>query len=123
MKGATACDALWRDGNHVRLLENGDQYFARTFELIEAARREVMLETFILFEDDVGIALKDRLVGAARRGVRVHALIDAYGSPDLSDGFIAELTGAGVELRMFDPKPRLLGIPGARPRPRSMRPG
>jgi len=105
-----AIDSCWRHGHRVRLLENGEAYFARVFEAIDGAQREVLLETFIWFEDKVGIALKNRLVAAAQRGVRIHFLIDAFGSPGLSDGFIRELTEAGVQLRMFDQQPTLMGI-------------
>jgi len=110
VRGAGNLDCRWRRGHRLRLLENGEAYFPRVYEAIDAAQREILLETFIWFEDKVGLALKDHLVAAARRGVRVHLLVDAFGSPDLSEGFIAELIDAGVELRMFDPQPRLLGV-------------
>ncbi|WP_447731052.1 hypothetical protein [Pseudoxanthomonas suwonensis] len=74
----------WREGNRVRLLENGEGFYARAFEAIAAARSEILLETFILFEDEVGHALHARLVAAARRGVRVSVLVDGYGSPGFS---------------------------------------
>ncbi|UYB52261.1 cardiolipin synthase ClsB [Xanthomonas sp. AM6] len=110
MKGARGIETCWRRGHRLRLLENGEVFFARVYEAIDAAQREVLLETFILFEDKVGIPLKDRLVAAARRGVRVHLLVDAFGSPDLSPAFVGELLDAGVELRMFDRTPRPLGM-------------
>ena len=42
----------WRPGNRITLLENGEEFFPRVFEAIEAAEREVVLETFILFADN-----------------------------------------------------------------------
>lgn len=110
MKRSQAIDSRWRQGHRLRLLENGDVYFARVYAAIDAAQHEVLLETFIWFEDKVGIPLKERLVAAARRGVRVHLLVDAFGSPDLSPEFVRELIEAGVELRMFDRQPTLLGV-------------
>lgn len=110
MSRAAPRDACWRTGHRVRLLENGEAYFARVFEAIDAARESILLETFIWFEDKVGIPLKDHLVAAARRGVQVHLLVDGFGSPDLSEGFVGELADAGVQLRMFDPRPRLAGL-------------
>ena len=44
----------WIGGNRVQLLENGEAYFPAVFEAIEAARDEIVLETFILFEDAIG---------------------------------------------------------------------
>jgi len=99
----------WVSGNRVTLLVNGDAYFPRLFECIAAAEREVLLETFILFEDKVGIALQAALLAAARRGVQIDITIDGYGSPDLSPAFISALTQAGVRVHVFDPSPRLWG--------------
>ena len=99
----------WTAGNDIRLLENGEEFFPRVFEAIAAARKEVILETFILFEDKVGEALHEALIAAARRGVRVDVMVDAFGSPDLSREYIGTLTEAGVRIRAFDPGPKLFG--------------
>jgi len=99
----------WTEGNRFTLLENGEAFFPRVFECIAAARREVLLETFILFEDKVGLALRDALVAAARNGARVDITIDGYGSPDLSQEYLASLTAVGVRVHVFDPAPRILG--------------
>ena len=94
----------------MRLLENGEEFFARAFAAIAAAQHEILIETFILFEDKVGLELHRLLVEAARRGVRVEILVDGYGSPSFSPEFLAELTAAGVRLRVFDPHRRLFGM-------------
>jgi cardiolipin synthase A/B len=98
----------WIDGNDIRLLENGEEYFPRVFACIANAQHEVVLETFILFEDQVGLQLHQALVSAARRGVQVDVTIDGFGSADLTEGFISSLTDAGVRLHVFDPGKRLL---------------
>jgi cardiolipin synthase len=100
-------DAGWVDGNHFELLENGEEFFPAVFAAIEGAQREVLIETFILFEDKVGLALHGVLVNAARRGVSVDVTVDGFGSPQLSVGFIEALTEAGVRLHVFDPPPKL----------------
>jgi cardiolipin synthase len=100
----------WSDGNRVDLLENGEAFYPAVFDAIRAAQSEVIIETFILFEDKVGLALHEVLIEVARRGVRVDLTIDDWGSPDLSPGFVGALTGAGVGLHVFSPKPRLLGL-------------
>jgi len=99
----------WREGNSLRLLENGEEFFPRVFEAIRAARSEVLVETFILFDDPVGRDLRAALIEAAGKGARVEILMDHYGSPDLSDEFVGGLTEAGVKVHFFDPKPKLLG--------------
>jgi len=101
---------LWRNGNRVRLLENGEAYFPAVFAAIRAARNEVIVETFIVFEDKVGRELQAVLIDAAQRGVQVDALVDGFGSSDLTPTFKASLAEAGVRLRSFDPAARVLGI-------------
>ena len=97
----------WIGGNRVHLLENGDAYFPAVFDAIDAAEREVQIETFILFEDRVGGDLQQRLINAATRGVEVDLTVDGFGSPDLSNDYIAALTDAGVRLHVYEPTPRV----------------
>lgn len=100
----------WTPGNRIRLLENGEEFFPRAVEAISGARKEVLLETFILFEDKVGRELQAALIAAARRGVKVAVTVDGYGSPEFSEGFLQALREAGVLFRMFDPSARLFGM-------------
>jgi len=99
----------WIEGNNIRLLENGEAFFPRVFDSIAAAQKEVVVETFILFEDKVGLQLHEALVGAARRGVQVDLTIDGFGSPDLSQKFLSELCEAGVRVHVFDPAAPVMG--------------
>jgi cardiolipin synthase A/B len=99
----------WIPGNDFELLENGEEFFPRVFEAVRAARTEVIIETFILFEDKVGLQLHEVLVEAARRGVQVDLTIDGWGSPDLSAQFLNALAEAGVRVHVFDPGPRPFG--------------
>lgn len=96
--------------NALTLLVNGEQYFPRAWRVIEEARSEILLETFILFDDPVGRELRQALMAAARRGVSVDVTVDGYGSEGLSPEFIAGLTEEGVRFHIFDPRPRLLGV-------------
>lgn len=99
----------WVEGNDIRLLENGEEFFPCVLERIGSARREIVLETFILFEDAVGLRLHEALLAAARRGAQIDVTIDGFGSPDLSDQFIDSLLEAGVRIHVFDPGKRLFG--------------
>ncbi|MBJ2156006.1 cardiolipin synthase ClsB [Variovorax sp. IB41] len=99
----------WIGGNRIELLENGEEFFPRVFDAIRAAEREVIVETFILFEDKVGLALHAALREAAQRGAKVDLMVDGFGSPDLSREFIEGLTSVGVKVRVFDPGHRFMG--------------
>lgn len=100
----------WVDGNSVQLLINGEQYYPRVFKAMAQAREEILLETFIIFDDKVGQQLQQVLIDAARRGVRVEVAVDGYGTADLPAPFIAAMTDAGVNFHAFDPQPRLVGM-------------
>lgn len=100
----------WIDGNQFELLENGEQYFPAVFTAIENSQHEILIETFILFEDQVGCELQRHLIAAAQRGVSIDLTVDGYGSPDLSPAFTQALITAGVRVHVFDPRPRLLGM-------------
>lgn len=99
----------WREGNRLRLWENGEEFFPRVLELVRAARTSICIETFILADDEVGNALREALCAAARRGVRVRVLADGFGSDALSESFVAGCRDAGLELKYFQPRRRLLG--------------
>ena len=100
----------WTTGNRFRLLENGEEFFPAVFGAIAAARKEVIIETFILFEDKVGLQLQEALIAAARRGAQVDITIDDWGSPDLSERFLGALRAAGVRVHSFNPGPRPFGL-------------
>lgn len=99
----------WRDGNRLQLLENGEEFFPAVFEAIAAAKKEVLLETFIFYKDRVGEQLQEVLIDAAERGVSVEVTVDGYGSADLNGDFACAMVQAGVRIHMFDPGKRLLG--------------
>jgi cardiolipin synthase len=99
----------WTYDNEVRLLENGEAYYPAVIEAMEAAREEVLIETFILFDDEVGRSIRDAAIAAAQRGAHVAITVDGYGSPDLPAEFVDGMLAAGIDFRYFDPRPRLLG--------------
>jgi cardiolipin synthase len=99
----------WVADNRFELLENGEAYYPRVFAAIAGARSEVLLETFILFDDVVGRKLREALLAAAKRGVRVQVMVDGWGSPDLGDDFLRPLLDAGVRWRIFEPAWRWFG--------------
>ncbi|MGQ0699852.1 MAG: cardiolipin synthase ClsB [Panacagrimonas sp.] len=105
-----ARSSIWKEGHRIELLENGEEFFPRVNQAIAVAQVSVIIETFILFEDEIGLELHKVMCEAARRGVRVDITVDGYGSSELSPKFIADLAEAGVCLHVFDPRPTLLGV-------------
>lgn len=103
-------------GNHVRLLQGGGEFFPALMAAIQAATREIHLETYIFNPDPSARAVRDALIDAARRGVEVRVLVDGMGARELPADWVAALRHAGVMLRVYRP----LAV-GWRSNPRSLR--
>ncbi len=88
-------------GNEVRLFHSGEGLFGAMIERIDAARRDVALETYIFCKDATGQALSDALMRAARRGVRVRVITDGVGTARLD--LFNSWPGAGIEHRIYNP--------------------
>lgn len=86
-----------------RWLHTGDEAFAAAAAAIDAAARTVDFEVYIFADSDPGRTIRDALVRAASRGLRVRALVDAFGSFYLTERFWEPLKAAGGELRWFNP--------------------
>jgi cardiolipin synthase len=70
---------------------------------IGAARESIRLETYIYTDGNIGRQFLETLTEAARRGVRVSVLVDAFGSWPLPVSFFAPLLAAGGNVRLFNP--------------------
>jgi cardiolipin synthase A/B len=89
------------DGNHVELLIDGDDTFASIFEGIAAAEDYLLVQFYIVRDDELGGEFQRRLIERARDGVRVYVLFDEIGSSGLGGSFIDELTNNGIEVHWF----------------------
>lgn len=85
-------------GNSARLLVDGAETFEALFAAIDAAEHYILAQFFILHDDDIGRAFRDRLVAAARRGAHVRLLIDPIGSRTLPHQFLDPLREAGADV-------------------------
>ena len=88
-------------GNAVSLLRNGQAAYTAMFAAIEAAEAYVLVQAYLLRDDDLGRDLRARLIGQAQKGVRVHLLYDEIGSYGLPQDFVAPLRAAGAAVHRF----------------------
>ena len=91
------------NGNRITLLKSGVEYFPALEAEIDAARREVHIETYIFEADAAGRSIAAALARAARRGVAAHLLVDGFGSSDLDRNLVAEMEEAGVRFLVYRP--------------------
>ena len=87
--------------NRVELLVDGQATFGAIFDAIEAAEDYILVQFFIVHDDQLGRELKSRLIRKANDGVRVFFLYDEIGCHSLPGSYIRELEGAGVTMRPF----------------------
>ena len=93
----------WRGDNRFELLVDGAHFFPRMLDAIAAAQRQVELELYLVEDGECFARLREALVAAARRGVRVRCLFDSFGCLKLSPANRQVLVDAGVELRLYNP--------------------
>ena len=69
-------DEVIRHSHLVKSLDVGYEALLTRIELIRSARKEVMIQTFIWAEDEIGVLMFYELLHAAERGVRVRIIAD-----------------------------------------------
>jgi cardiolipin synthase len=91
-------------GNSLELLIDGPAHFDAWLREIRGARRHILLENYIIRDDEVGRMFRDALVERARAGILVAVVIDWLGCLGQSHGaFWAPLRAAGGRVRAFNP--------------------
>jgi cardiolipin synthase A/B len=93
----------YKNGHSIQLLRSGESYFAACEKTIDEAQNYIHFQTYIVDDDDTGRRIIDALVKAARRGVRVYFLLDAYGGGSFSKEQIRKVEEAGILFRKFSP--------------------
>ncbi|VAX37252.1 Cardiolipin synthase, ClsA [hydrothermal vent metagenome] len=88
-------------GNYAKLLIDGQATFDAIFREIDGATDYILIEFFIVHNDQLGKELKERLIRKAKEKVRIYFLYDEVGSHKLPKSYIQELTTAGVDIRPF----------------------
>lgn len=93
----------WRNGNAIKFLVDGEQFFPAMLAAIEQAKKFVLMEMYLFETGKVADQFIKAFVKAAKRGVTVQLLIDAYGGLKLLPFDRNKLTKAGVQLVFHNP--------------------
>jgi cardiolipin synthase len=92
--------ATYRDLN---IHGDGAHALRSLWEVIDSARRELVLCTFILGRDPVGETLIKRLAEKAREGVSIRLLLDGFGYLLGGGANLHEIKAAGIRVALFGP--------------------
>jgi cardiolipin synthase len=90
-------------GTRLELIETGRGRLEALLELIRGAEHNVRLLFYIFVGDAAGTAVRDALVDAAKRGVRVQVLLDGYGCSKIGPAFFKGLDENGGKFCLFNP--------------------
>jgi cardiolipin synthase len=88
-------------GNRIRLLVDGEAAFAAIFDAIDSAENYLLVQFFILRDDELGDKLKQHLLRKSQQGVSVYVLYDEIGSHKLPARYLRECREGGIEIRPF----------------------
>jgi len=89
------------DSNRLVVCGQGPQLRDMLIALIDGAATNLKLYYYIFADDESGRLVLKRLVAAARRGVDVRLMVDAFGSGVAGNSFFAPLVEAGGRLGWF----------------------
>lgn len=90
-------------GNKVELLVDGPATFAAMFAELEKARHRILLESYIIEADEIGLRLRDTLLRKRAEGVEVYLIRDAVGSFSTPREYFESLREGGVRVCEFNP--------------------
>lgn len=90
-------------GGRIDILDGGTDATLAVQTAIEEAQNEILLETYILKDDETGRALLALLVKAVARGVKVRVLADAAGSWSTRKKYWEQMKTSGIEARLYHP--------------------
>ena len=88
-------------GHALRFLPGGPDRLDLILRLIADAQCDLRMLFYIFAADRAGAQVRDALVAAAARGVRVTLILDSFGSATTPDSFFAPLRAAGGRLFWF----------------------
>jgi len=97
--------SVYQDDTRVEILNNGDQFFPRLIEELAKAKDYIMMEFYILKNDNIGQKVLNVLREKALAGLTVYLIYDHFGSLyHQNKKYMRTLRDAGVKIGVFDPQ-------------------
>ena len=100
----------YSDGNEVLLLESGGQFFPELRAQIDLAQSEIFLETYIFHDDPNARLIAHALSAAATRGVRVHLIVDGFGTGTIKQELLEIFALGPIRLQVFRPERKFITL-------------
>jgi len=100
LAGEQLAELPFLSGNDVELLVDGETTFESIFAGIDEATDYVLVQFYIVRDDELGRELKKRLIAKAKEGVKVWFQYDEIGTRGL-EAYWNELKASGVQVNSF----------------------
>ncbi len=91
----------YRHATSLQFLRSGEAYFQTMIRIIDAAKKEIHLQIYIIEDDRTGQEVALALKRAANRGVSINIVLDSFGCLNLSNSFVDDLASQGIRVRFF----------------------
>jgi len=92
------------EGNKIKILANGDEYFPAMLEAIRSAKQTINFAAYIFSSDEVGRQFRDAFCERARAGIEVRILLDGIGSSwSLDNSDVTMMQKAGCKFSYYHP--------------------
>ncbi len=88
-----------------KLYVDGETFFDTLLKHIATARESIELESYIFDLDHLGEKFVKALIESGKKGLRVRVLVDGIGSSEYAEEIAHQLSGAGVEVKIYHPLP------------------
>jgi cardiolipin synthase A/B len=99
-------------GNEVELLIDGEATFKSILEGISRATETLLVQFYIIHDDELGREFAERLLERAKAGVKIYLLYDDVGSFWLPRAYKNRLRKAGIRVSGFNHRHRILRVLG-----------
>lgn len=99
--GTALTGAMFYEGNDITCYNNGSEKMEALLADIEKAKNYVLIEYYIIADDEIGKRFRDALLRAAKRGVKIRLIYDHVGSFGAKRAFWQSMKDAGIEVYPF----------------------
>lgn len=87
--------------NDLALLIDGKQTFDAMLSAIAQAQTYILLQTYIIHDDEISNTFKAALIDRAKQGVRIYLIYDGVGSHGLARSYVEDLRAHGITVEVF----------------------
>lgn len=99
--GRSLTGAQYLSGNKIELFSKGQEKFDALISDIRSASEFILIQYYIFADDTLGNRIKQELIDAAHRGVKIHVIYDHIGSLSVKSRFFNSMRKAGIEAHPF----------------------